>query len=69
VPILNATTVRISQESYGEANQALRIFRRVPNETFVLIQNLSYAGPGLLLPYNFNPNYNPVEVAKNLNLI
>jgi len=51
------------------ARQNYRIFRRVPNETFVLIQNLSYAGPGLLLPYNFNPKYNPIEVAKNLNLI
>jgi hypothetical protein len=51
------------------ARQNYRIFRRVPNETFVLIQNLSYAGPGLLLPYNFNPNYNPIEVTKNLNLI
>ena len=49
--------------------QNYRIFRRVPNETFVLIQNLSYAGPGLLLPYNFNPKYNPIEVAKNLSLI
>lgn len=51
------------------ARQNYRIFRRVPNETFVLIQNLSYAGPGLLLPYNFNPKYNPIEIARYLDVI
>lgn len=50
------------------ARQNYRIFRRIPNETFVLINNLPYGGPGLLLPYNFNPKYNPVEIFGSLGL-
>ena len=44
--------------------QTFRILRRVPNETFVLVKNKPiYAGGGLLIPANFNPNYNPLDVA------
>ena len=46
-------------------NQNYRIFRRIPNETFVLVKNKPvYAGGGLLIPANFNPNYNPLDVAR-----
>lgn len=50
------------------ARQNYRIFRRIPNETFVTINNLLYGGPGLLLPYNFNPKYNPVEIFNSLGI-
>ena len=44
--------------------QNFRIMRRVPNETFVLVKNKPiYPGGGLLIPANFNPNYNPLDVA------
>jgi hypothetical protein len=45
-------------------NQNYRVFRKIPNETFVLVKNKPiYAGGGLLIPANFNPNYNPLDVA------
>jgi hypothetical protein len=41
------------------------MMRRVPNETFVLVKNKpQYVGGGLLIPANFNPNYNPIDVAR-----
>jgi hypothetical protein len=47
-----------------------RIFRRVPNETFVLVENIpEYRSRGLLIPNNFNPNFDPAEIAKNIGLI
>jgi len=48
-----------------QTDQNYRIFRRVPNETFVLVKKKPiYAGGGLLIPANFNPNYNPIDVAR-----
>jgi hypothetical protein len=49
-------------------NQNFRIFRRVPNETFVLTNTVPYRGSGLLIPYNLNPKYNPSAIAKKLGL-
>jgi len=50
--------------------QNWRILRRVPNETFVLVSTLpTFTGKGLLIPYNFDPNYDPIEVAKKAGLI
>ena len=50
--------------------QNWRIVRRVPNETFVLISNLpTFTGKGLLVPYNFDPKYDPIEVAKKAGLL
>ena len=52
------------------SNQAFRIFRRIPNESFILIKNIpSYRDPGLLIPFNFNPNFDPYELAKKAGLI
>jgi hypothetical protein len=51
-------------------NQKYRIMRRIPTENFVLIKNKpSYTDPGLLIPENFNPNYDPYELAKKAGLI
>jgi len=48
-----------------QADQNFRIFRRIPNETFVLVKKKPiYVGGGLLIPANFNPNYNPLDVAR-----
>ena len=50
--------------------QNWRIVRRVSNETFVLISNLpTFTGKGLLVPYNFDPKYDPIEVAKKAGLL
>jgi hypothetical protein len=49
-------------------NQNFRIFRRIPNETFVLTNTIPYRGSGLLIPFNLNPKYNPSAIAKKLGL-
>ncbi len=47
-----------------------RMFRRIPNETFVLIENIpDYISRGLLIPYNFNPKFDPVEIARKIGLV
>ena len=56
----------------GSSNQKqkYRIMRRVPNESFVLIQNIpSYKDPGFLIPENFNPNFDPYELARKAGII
>ena len=51
-------------------NQNYRIFRRIPNETNIVASTLpSYTDPGLLIPENFNPNYDPYELAKKAGII
>ena len=48
-----------------QVDQNFRILRRIPNETFVLVKKKPiYPGGGLLIPANFNPNYNPLDVAR-----
>jgi hypothetical protein len=48
----------------------MRIMRRVPNESFILIKNNpSYGDPGFLIPENFNPKYDPYELAKKAGII
>ena len=48
----------------------MRIMRRVPNESFILIKNNpSYGDPGFLIPENFNPSYDPYELARKAGLI
>jgi hypothetical protein len=50
--------------------QNMRIMRRVPNESFILIKNNpSYGDPGFLIPENFNPKYDPYELARKAGLI
>ena len=51
-------------------SQNIRIMRRVPNESFILIKNNpSYGDPGFLIPENFNPKYDPYELAKKAGII
>jgi hypothetical protein len=50
--------------------QNWRIFRRVPKDNFVLIQNIpSYRDGGFLIPENFNPNFDPYTLARKAGLI
>jgi hypothetical protein len=54
----------------GESFQAFRIMRRVPNETFVLVKKIpQYTGGGFLIPENFNPNFDPYDLARKAGLI
>jgi len=63
-PTINSTIPQLT------SNQAFRVFRRIPNETFVLIENRpAYKSRGLLIPYNFNPQYDPVEIAQRIGLV
>lgn len=60
----------ITQQIGLNANQNFRIFRRILSETFVLLkQNPVNANAGLLVPHNFNPNYDPITIAKAAGLI
>jgi hypothetical protein len=50
--------------------QNYRFFRRLEDETFVVSTSLPpYTDPGLLIPENFNPNFNPYELAKKAGVI
>jgi hypothetical protein len=51
-----------------------RIFRRIPDETSVVVSsnpqiNTTSGEVGLLIPENFNPNYDPISIAKAAGLI
>ena len=62
------TPARTLLDSANYNNQNFRIFRRIPNETFVLTNTIPYRGSGLLIPFNLNPKYNPSAIAKKLGL-
>jgi hypothetical protein len=50
--------------------QNWRIMRRVPKDNFVLVQNMpKYVSSGLLIPQNFNPNFDPYTLARKAGLI
>jgi hypothetical protein len=54
----------------AQDKQNFRLFRRIPNETYVVVQNLpQYDGGGLLIPENFNPNFDPYDLARKAGLI
>jgi hypothetical protein len=50
--------------------QNWRIFRRVPNETNITLTTFpNFTDPGFLIPENFNPDYNPYDLAKKAGII
>ena len=52
------------------SNSLWRMMRRVPKDNFVLVQYIpSYKDSGLLIPNNFNPNYDPYTLARKAGLI
>jgi len=51
-------------------NQNYRIFRRIPDETNIVITTQpSFTDPGFLIPENFNPAYNPYDLAREAGII
>lgn len=50
-------------------NQGMRIYRRIPNESFVVSSKYMQLVNGLLIPENYNPNLNPLEVARKAGLL
>jgi len=71
-PFSSSLQIVPSAHSYPQltSNQAFRIMRRIPNETFVLVKNIpQYTGGGLLIPENFNPNFDPYTLARKAGLI
>jgi hypothetical protein len=70
----NTSSLGIIPSTFGinvtNINQTFRIFRRLEDETFVVSTSLPpYTDPGLLIPENFNPNFNPYELAKKAGVI
>lgn len=68
-----ATTITGSFPS-NQSQQNFRIFRRVLDETSVVVStnpqiNITSGEVGLLIPESFNPNYDPVAIAKAAGLI
>jgi hypothetical protein len=52
------------------STQNWRIMRRVPKDNYVLVQSMpSYNASGLLIPQNFNPNYDPYTLARKAGLV
>jgi hypothetical protein len=49
--------------------QGVRIFRKRPQEDFVVVNNISSTGPGLLIPWNYNPNLDYVQIARKAGIL
>ena len=50
--------------------QNYRFFRRLPDETNITLTTIpNFTDPGFLIPENFNPDYNPYELAKKTGII
>lgn len=67
VPYMNDSTAAATDVNTAD-NQTFRVFRKIPNETFILINTQPSVGPGVLVPYNLNPKYSPNEIATELGL-
>jgi hypothetical protein len=71
-PFSSSLQVTPSAHSYYQlpVGQTFRIMRRVPKDNFVLVKNIpSYTGGGFLIPENFNPNFDPYNLARKAGLI
>jgi len=56
------------------STQAYRIYRKIPHEDFVVVSNIPFinlneVGPGLLIPKNYNPNLNYVDIARKAGIL
>jgi hypothetical protein len=57
-------------QTFVQSTELFRIFRRIPSENFVVIQNLpQFTDPGFLVPFNFNPKYDVYNLAKKAGVI
>jgi hypothetical protein len=70
-PVLLNTFFNVDLSDASSINtQNFRIFRRVPNETKVVVSPApGYLQTGILVPANFNPNVDPVALARKVGLI
>ena len=73
VPTLVGETTKLVVPSAAD-NQNYRIIRRVVSETWVTTNfnatmNIDPAVGGLLIPGDFNPHYNPIEIARNVGIV
>ena len=67
---IDALVIKPGSISSNTIEQNWRIFRRVPKDNFVLVQFIpSYLDSGLLIPQNFNPNYDPYTLARKAGLV
>lgn len=70
VPILNDTTQEITTGTIDPSYQRFRVFRRVPSQTNVIIgQEISGLNEGLLIPANYDPKLNPIDLARSAGII
>lgn len=60
--------ITASQFPSASNDQGFRIYRRIPNETFVYI-NEYQAGSGLLIPGNYNPDLDYLQIARKAGLL
>jgi hypothetical protein len=68
-PALSGRAAQLVTDT-NSLNQYCRIFRRVPDETFILIKEKPInPGSGIIVPYNFNPSVDPIALAKQAGLI
>jgi hypothetical protein len=56
-------------QSSSVATYNLRIIRKLENEDFVVVNNITSAGPGLIIPKNYNPELNYVQIAKKAGIL
>jgi hypothetical protein len=60
--------ISASQFPSASNDQGFRIYRRIPNETFVYINDYQ-AGSGLLIPGNYDPNLDYLQIARRAGLL
>ena len=60
--------ITASQFPSASNDQGFRIYRRIPNETFVYINGYQ-AGSGFLIPGNYDPNLDYLQIARKAGLL
>ena len=69
IPYMNDTTALVTDVNTDD-NQRFRVFRRIPTQTNVLIGTvISGLTDGFLIPENYNPNLNPIDLARIAGII
>ena len=70
VPFMNNTTAVATATGGDPDYQRFRVFRRIPTQTNVLIGiPIPDLTEGFIIPENYNPNLNPIDLAKIAGII
>jgi len=70
IPFMNDTTALVTATDGNPNFQRFRVFRRMPTQTNVLIGIvISGLTDGFLIPENYNPNLNPIDLARIAGII